>query len=211
LNEPLKAKVDQRRMVDDELTRLDFVPISASLTFSAIRAAVQTVDHVFVFFMTTFRLIVMTDLAGCFLRVQKVSLHRRSMCVVAHAALLESGGVVSMDLGKVILLMAIETAAFEDKSAVPVQTVALGTLHPRNRRMLVKGLKRRRRIWSNEEVHFLFAAVPQQNHRVQARRRFQCGVEHIRKGLLGRDGDTIELEFSRRRRGNQIDRPGCVG
>ena len=116
-----------------------------------------------------------------------------------------------MDLGKIITLMAIETAAFEDKTAAPVQTVALGTLHARNRRMLVKRLKRRRRIRTDKEMHFLLAAFPQQNQRVQARGRFQCGVKHIWKGLLGLDHDTVQLEFSRRCSGNQIDLPGCIG
>ena len=109
------------------------------------------------------------------------------MCVVADAALLEPGGVVSVDLRKAITLMAVEAAAFEHKTATPVQTVALGALHARNRRMLVKRLKRRRRIRTNEEMHFLFAAFPLQNQRVQARGRLQCGVKHIRKRLFGLD------------------------
>src|SRR6266478_6571502 len=118
----------------------------------------------------------MTDLAGCFSRVQKVSLHRRSMCVVAHAALFEPGRIVSMDFRKIIVPMAVETAAFEHKTATPVQTVALGALHARNRRMLVKRLKRRRRIRTNEEMHFFFAALPLQNQRVQAKGSLNCGV-----------------------------------
>ena len=94
------------------------------------------------------------------------------MSVVAHAALLEHGGLVSMDLRKIITLMAVETAAFENKTAAPVQTVALGALHARDRRMLVKGLKRGWRIRTDKEMYFLLAAVPQQNQRVQARGRF---------------------------------------
>jgi len=82
------------------------------------------------------------------------------MCVVAHTALLEPDRIVSMDLGKIITLMAVETAAFKDKTATPVQTVALGALHARKRRMLVKRLKCRRRIRTNEETHFLFTALP---------------------------------------------------
>ena len=39
------------------------------------------------------------------------------MCVVTHAAAFEHGGLVSMNLGKLILLMAIETATFENKTA----------------------------------------------------------------------------------------------
>ena len=108
----------------------------------------------------------MTDLAGCFFRVEKVSLHSRSMRIVAHTALFEDGGLVSMDLRKIITLMAVETAAFENKTTATVQTVALGALHTRDRRMLVKGLKRGWRIRTNKEMHFLFAAVPQQNQRV---------------------------------------------
>ena len=156
-------------------------------------------------------LIAMTNLAGCFFRVQHVSLHGRSMCFVAHAALLEHGGLVSMNLRKLITLMAIETATFKDKTSAPVQTVALGALHTRYRRMLVKGLKRGWRIRTYKEMHLLLAAVPQENQRVQARGRFQCGVKHIWKGLLGLDKETVQLEFSRRRRSNQIDLSGCKG
>ena len=47
------------------------------------------------------------------------------MRVMAHAALLEHGWLVSMDLRKILALMAIETAAFENESTTPVQTVAL--------------------------------------------------------------------------------------
>src|SRR5882724_8396149 len=147
----------------------------------------------------------MTDLAGCFSRVQKVSLQRRSMCVVAHAALFEPGSIVSMDFRKIIVSMAIETAAFEDKTATPVQAVALCALHARNRRMLMKGLKGRGRIRTDIKMHFFFAALPQQNQRVQARGRLQHGVKYIRKGLFGLDGGAVKQEFSRRRSGNQIN------
>ena len=108
----------------------------------------------------------MTDLAGSFFRVQKVSLHGRSMRVVADPALLEHRRLVSVYLRKTIPLMAIETSAFEDKTAAPVQAVALGALHARNRRMLVKRLKSGWRIRTNKEMHFLFAALPHQNQRV---------------------------------------------
>ena len=133
------------------------------------------------------------------------------MCVVAHAALLEPGRIVSVDLRKIIRFMAIETAAFKYKTATPVQTVALGALHTRNRRMLVKRLKARGRIRTNEETRFLFAALPLQNQRVQARRRLQCGVKHVCKGLFGLDESTVELEFSRRRGRNQINLPAFMG
>src|ERR1700676_2674775 len=131
------------------------------------------------------------------------------MCVVTHAALFEPDRIVSMYLGKIITLMTIETAAFEDKTSAPVQTVALGTLHTRDRRMLVKGLKRGWRIRTHKEMHFLLAAVPQQNQRVQPWGRFQCGVKHVRKGLLGLNYETVQLEFSRRCGGNQINLSGC--
>ena len=133
------------------------------------------------------------------------------MCVVAHAALLKLGGIVSMDLRKIIGRMAIETATFCDKTTTPIQAVALGALDARNRWMLVKRLKSRWRIRTNKKMHFLSAAFPLQNQRVHASGRFQCGVKHIRKGLLGLDGDTVQLKFSRRRSGNQIDLPGCIG
>src|SRR5579862_3036229 len=133
------------------------------------------------------------------------------MRVVAYPALLEHGGLVSVDLRKTIPPMAVETAAFEDKTATPVQTVALGTLHTRNRRMLVKRLKRRRRIRTNKKMHLLFAAFPEQNQRVQAGWRFKRSVKHIWKRLFGLDRDTVQLEFPRRRSGNQIDLPAFMG
>ena len=133
------------------------------------------------------------------------------MGVVAHPALFEPGRIVSMDLRKIIVPMAVETAAFEDKTATPVQTVALGALHTRNRRMLVKRLKRRRRIRPNKEAHFLFAAFPLQNQRMQTRGRLQCGVKHIGKRLFGLNQDTVQLESSRRCGGNQIYLPACMG
>src|SRR5712691_8517030 len=108
----------------------------------------------------------MTDLAGCFFWIQKVCLHSGPMRVVADPALLEHSGLVSVYFRKTVPLMTIETAAFEDKTATPVQTVALGALHARNWRMLVKRLKRGRRIRINKEMHFLFAALPHQNQRV---------------------------------------------
>ena len=83
------------------------------------------------------------------------------MCVVAHTALFEPSRVVGMDLGKIITLMAIETAAFEDKPSTPIQSVALGTQNTRNGRMLVKRLKDLWRIRAGKEMHFLLAALPQ--------------------------------------------------
>ena len=133
------------------------------------------------------------------------------MCVVAHAALLEPGRVVSMDLRKIIRFMAIETAAFEDKTAAPVQTVALGALHTWNRRMLVKRLKARGRIRTNKKMHFLFAALPLQHQRMQAGRRLQRGVKHIWKGLFGLDDGPVELDFTRRRGSNQINLSAYMG
>jgi hypothetical protein len=133
------------------------------------------------------------------------------MCIVAQAALLEHGGLVGVDLRKTSTLMTIETAAFEDKPSTSIQFVALGALHAGNGRMLVKRLKSRWRIRANKEVHFLFAALPQQSQRVQARRRLQRGMKHIWKGLFGLDQVAIELEFSRRRGGNQIDLPVHMG
>ena len=83
------------------------------------------------------------------------------MRVMAHAALLEHGWLVSMDLRKILALMAIETAAFENESTTPIQTVALRAWHARNRRMLAKRLKGGGRIRTGKEPHFLFSALPQ--------------------------------------------------
>src|SRR5882672_9512032 len=98
------------------------------------------------------------------------------MCVVAHTTLFEPGRLVRMDLRKIITLMAIETAAFEDEPSTPIQAVALGTRNARNGRMLVKWLKRRGRIRADKKMHFLLAALPQQSQRVQARGSLHCGV-----------------------------------
>ncbi len=102
----------------------------------------------------------MTEFAGYFLRVEKIGFCRGAMSVVAHAAALEHAGIVSVDLAKIIALVAIETAAFENKTAARAHTVAPGTLDTGKRRVLVKGLKPRGRIWAHEEVHFPFASVP---------------------------------------------------
>ena len=42
------------------------------------------------------------------------------MRVMAYPALLQHSGFVSVDLGKTITLMAVETTAFEDKTITPV-------------------------------------------------------------------------------------------
>jgi hypothetical protein len=60
-----------------------------------------------------------TELAGRFLRVEKVRFHGGSVSVVAHAASLEHAGIVSVDSVETVALMAIETAAFERESAAP--------------------------------------------------------------------------------------------
>jgi len=132
------------------------------------------------------------------------------MCVVAHTTLFEPGRLVRMDLRKIVSLMAIETAAFEDKPSTPIQFVALDTLHAGNGRMLVERLKGRGRIRTDIKMHFFFAALPQQNQRVQTRGRLQHGVKYIGKGLFGLDGGAVKQEFSRRRSGNQINLPACM-
>jgi hypothetical protein len=63
-----------------------------------------------------------------------------------------------MDFREIIVPMAIETAAFEDKTPTPVQAVALCALHARNWRMLVKRLKGRGRIRTDKKMRFLLAA-----------------------------------------------------
>jgi len=111
----------------------------------------------------------MTDLAGSLFGVEKMRLHSGSMSVVAQAALLEHGSLVSVDLRKIISPMAIETPAFEDETTTLIQAMALRTLHGLNRWMLMKWLKGFGRIRTNEETYFLLTALPHQNQRVQAR------------------------------------------
>jgi hypothetical protein len=132
------------------------------------------------------------------------------MCIVAHTALFEPDRIVSMGLGKIITLMAVETAAFKDKTATPVQAVALCALHAWKRRMLVKSLKCCRRIRTNEEMHFLFAAFPLQSKRVQAGGHFKSGVKNIWEGLFGLDDATVQVEFPRWRRGYHINLAGFM-
>jgi hypothetical protein len=103
-----------------------------------------------------------TDLAGFFLFVEKVSFDGRPVRVVAQAASLQHRSLVSVDFGKVTLLMATETATFEDETAAPVQLVALCALHAGNRRMLMKWLKGGGRIRTYKEVYLLLAACPRQ-------------------------------------------------
>jgi hypothetical protein len=133
------------------------------------------------------------------------------MSVVAYAALLEHGRLVSMDLRKIVTQVAIETATFCDKTTTPIQTVALGALYARNRRMLMKRLKGRGRIRTDKEMHLLFAAFPQQDQRMQSRGRLQYGVKHIWEGLFGLDQYTVQLEFSRRCSRNQINLTAVIG
>ena len=139
-----------------------------------------------------------------------MSLHGGSMCVVAHAAAFEQGRLVSMNLREVILLMAIETATFEDKTATPIQLVALGALHARNRGMLLKRLKVRGRIRTHKEMHFLFAPLPHKNQRVHARAGLHAGVKNLWKRPFGFDDDPVHLEFSRWCSGDQINRRGFI-
>jgi hypothetical protein len=62
---------------------------------------------------------VMTKFAGYFLRVEKVRFHCGSVSVMAHAASLQHPGIMSVDSGKPVALMAIETATLENKTATP--------------------------------------------------------------------------------------------
>src|SRR5262249_2300096 len=103
------------------------------------------------------------------------------MCVVAQAAPLEHCRLMRVNLGETILSMAIKTATFEHKTATPVQFVALAALHVLNRWMLMKRLKGRGRIRTNEEMHFLLSAFPQKNQRMHAGRGFDRGVKDIGK------------------------------
>ena len=80
----------------------------------------------------------MTNLTCSFPGIQKVRLHDGAMRIVARTALFEHYRIMSMDLGKPIPLVTIETATFENKTSALIERVALGTLHIGNRRMLVK-------------------------------------------------------------------------
>ena len=130
---------------------------------------------------------------------------------MADPALLEHSRLVSVDLRETVTLMAVETAAFEDKTTTPVQAVALGALHARNRRMLAKRLKSGRRIRTNKEAHFLLAALPHKNQRVHSRGGVHPGVKHVWKGPFGFDENPVHLEFSRRCGGDQINPPAFMG
>jgi hypothetical protein len=61
----------------------------------------------------------MAEFTGCFLWVEEVGFYSGPMSVVAHAATLEHPRIVSMDFAKIVALMAIEAAAFEDETAAP--------------------------------------------------------------------------------------------
>jgi hypothetical protein len=90
-------------------------------------------------------------------------LHDGAMRIVAHTALLEHYRIMSMDLGKPIPLVAIETTTFENKTSTLIQPVALSTRHIRKRRMLSKQLKPSGRIHADDKLHFLLPAIPHQN------------------------------------------------
>ena len=121
----------------------------------------------------------MTNLTCSFPGIQKVRLHDGAMRIVARTALFEHYRIMSMDLGKPIPLVTIETATFEHKTATLIQAVTLGALHARNRRMLVERLKVRGRIRANKETHFLLAALPRENQRVHAWGGVHAGMQHI--------------------------------
>src|SRR5580698_105897 len=99
----------------------------------------------------------MTNLASCFLGIQKMSFYDGAMRIVAHAALLEHHRIMSMDLGKPGALVTIETATLENKTSALVQRVALGTLYIGDGRMLVKRLKAAGRIHAHKKLHFFFS------------------------------------------------------
>ena len=109
------------------------------------------------------------------------------MRVVTHATSLEHSRIVSVYFAKFFTLMAIETTALKNKPATPAYAMTLSALRAGNRRMLVKGLKTCRMIWTHKEMHFLLSALPHQNQRVQSGARLQRGVQNIGKGLFGLD------------------------
>ena len=57
----------------------------------------------------------MTNLTCGFFGIQKVRLHDGAMRVMARTALFQHRRLVTMDLGKAIPLVAIETTTFENK------------------------------------------------------------------------------------------------
>jgi hypothetical protein len=72
-----------------------------------------------------------------------------------------------MDLRRIITPMAIETDTFCDKTATPIQAVALSALYVQDRRMQVKRLKGRWRTRAGQKMHFLFAAPRPQDQRIK--------------------------------------------
>ena len=71
--------------------------------------------------------------------------------------------------------------------------------------MLTEGLKFRRRIRADKEMHFFFAALPQQRQGMQSGACLQRGMQDIRKGLLRFDRRAVQLQLTRRRRSYNVD------
>ena len=85
---------------------------------------------------------------------------------MAYSALLEDSRIVSVDFGEAGLLMAVETAAFENESSTRIEAVAVRALNTRHRRVLTKCLVAGGGIGAHEKSHFFPAALPRQNHRM---------------------------------------------
>ena len=102
----------------------------------------------------------MTQLAARFLGQNQVRLHCRSVGIVAFSALDKNCVVVRVYFRKIVLLMAIETPAFESKASALGHSVALSALDVGNRRMLMEWSEAGGRVRAGKEAYLLGPSTP---------------------------------------------------
>ena len=138
--------------------------------------------------------------------------NRRAVRIVASSAFNERMLGVGMNLDELLLLllMAIKATTFEAKSAPPTQTVTLGALDVRYRRMVLKHLELLRCILPYEEPYLFPPAFPDHRQRMFPGVWLNGCVEYILERLLRFDGLAVKLQFPAGSLGNYINLARCM-
>lgn len=109
-----------------------------------------------------------------------------------------------VDFREAVARMTVETTAFKAKTSMLVDFVTLRALDIRKRRVLMEGRKPCRRVRTGEKVNFLLAPIPGEGQRVCAGSHFNRGVKYVGKRFLSLKRLAVQLEFSRRCRGDDV-------
>jgi len=149
--------------------------------------------------------LVVAELAGFFLRIQKVTLFGRAVGVVAEAAFLQDVYGVGMRFREAVFGVASEAATLEAETAAAADAVTLRAFGGFERRMLQEWLELRGRVGSDEEADFLAAAFPHERQDMFTPGGSGRGVEYVGKRLAGFDWLAVEFEAPRGRGGDDID------